>query len=191
MKILGVLAALTTLILAFGKRGGPAGAPEPLKAGEAAPDFDLPDQEGRNHALSDYRGKWLALYFYPKDDTPGCTKQACTFRDDIHQLRDLGAEVVGVSVDDRASHARFARKYSLPFPLLADSKGETARRYDSIWPLIGIARRNTFLIDPEGRIARIYRSASASRNSGEIIEDLKEALNNNDFQIWAGSLLFF
>ena len=118
------------------------------------------------------------MYFYPKDDTPGCTKQACAFRDDIHQLRNLGAEVVGVSVDDRASHARFARKYDLTFPLLADSKGETARRYDSIWPLIGIARRNTFLIDPEGNVARIYRSASASRNSGEIVEDLKGMKNS-------------
>ena len=178
MKVLGVLAALITLIMAFGRRGGAGGSPEPLKVGGAAPDFDLPDQDGKRYTLFDYRGKWLALYFYPKDDTPGCTKQACAFRDDIHQLRDLGAEVVGVSVDDRASHARFARKYDLTFPLLADSKGKTARRYDSIWPLIGIARRNTFLIDPEGNVARIYRSASASRNSGEIVEDLKGMKNS-------------
>jgi thioredoxin-dependent peroxiredoxin len=170
MKVLGVLATLVTLIMTFGSRGVLA---EPLKVGEAAPDFNLPDQNGKNHKLSDYHGKWLALYFYVKDDTPGCTKQACKFRDDIHQLRDLGAEVIGVSVDDSASHANFAKKYDLPFPLLADSKGETAKRYDSIWSLIGLAKRNTYLIDPEGRIAKIYLSASASRNSVEIIEDLK------------------
>ena len=170
MKVLGVLATLATLIMTFGSRGVLA---EPLKVGEAAPDFNLPDQNGKNHKLSDYHGKWLALYFYVKDDTPGCTKQACKFRDDFHQLRDLGAEVVGVSVDDSASHADFAKKYDLPFPLLADSKGETAKRYDSIWSLIGLAKRNTYLIDPEGRIAKIYLSASPSRNSVEIVEDLK------------------
>lgn len=161
------------MMMTFGSRGALAG---PLKVGQAAPDFDLPDQYGKKHKLSDYHGKWLVLYFYPKDDTPGCTKQACKFRDDIHPLRDLGAEVVGISVDDSASHAGFARKYNLNFPLLADAdrKGETARRYDSIWRIIGIAKRNTYLIDPEGRIARIYLSASASRNSAEVIEDLKK-----------------
>jgi peroxiredoxin Q/BCP len=159
------------MIMTFGSRGVLA---EPLKVGQVAPDFNLPDQNGKSHQLTDYRGKWLVLYFYVKDNTPGCTKQACKFRDDIHQLRDLGAEVIGVSVDGSASHAKFAKKYGLPFPLLADSKGETAKRYDSIWSIIGMAKRNTYLIDPEGRIAKIYLSASASRNSAEVIEDLKK-----------------
>ena len=102
--------------------------------------------------------------------------QACKFRDDIHQLTQLGAQVVGVSVDDSASHANFARKYSLPFPLLTDSTGETAARYYSLrgnGSPGNLAKRNTFLIDPEGRIAKIYLSASTSRNSREVIEDLK------------------
>lgn len=171
MKILSVLAALMAMALLFGSHAARA---EPLKVGQPAPDFSLPDQSGKIHKLADYRGKWLALYFYVKDDTPGCTEQACKFRDDIHPLTDLGAQVVGVSVDDSASHANFAKKYNLPFPLLADSKGETAARYDSLRNDGGMAKRNTFLIDPQGRIAKIYLSASTSRNSAEVIEDLKK-----------------
>lgn len=154
-----------------------AQAQEPLRPGQPAPDFNLPDQNGKPHRLSDYRGKWLALYFYVKDDTPGCTEQACKFRDDIGELDDLGAEVVGVSVDDTASHAQFARKYNLPFPLLADSKGETAARYGSLRSDGSLAKRNTFLIDPQGRIAKVYLSANTSRNSAEVIEDLKKLKN--------------
>ena len=105
---------------------------------------------------------------------PGCTEQACKFRDDIHELTDLGAQVVGVSVDDSISHANFAKKYNLPFPLLADSKGEVAARYDSLRGDGSMAKRNTFLIDPKGRIAKIYFSASTSRNSAEVIQDLKK-----------------
>mgnify|MGYP001562149586 FL=1 len=149
---------------------------EAPKAGEPAPDFRLPDQNGKIHTLADYRGKWLVLYFYPKDDTPGCTEQACKFRDDLHQITALGAQVIGVSVDDTASHAEFAKKYSLPFPLLADTRADVATRYGSLsnWGIIKFAKRNTFLIDPEGKIARVYLSASTSRNSVEIIEDLKK-----------------
>lgn len=171
MKILSILAALMAIALFFGSHAARA---EPLKVGQLAPDFSLPDQSGKTHKLTDYRGKWLALYFYVKDDTPGCTEQACKYRDDIHQLTDLGAQVVGVSVDDSASHANFAKKYNLPFPLLADSKGETATRYDSLRGDGDMAKRNTFLIDPQGRIAKIYLSASTSRNSAEVIEDLKK-----------------
>ncbi|HEX7233624.1 MAG TPA: peroxiredoxin [Nitrosospira sp.] len=171
MKILSILATLMAIALFFGSQAARA---EPLKVGQLAPDFNLPDQSGKNHKLADYRGKWLALYFYVKDDTPGCTEQACKFRDDIHQLTDLGAQVVGVSVDDSTSHANFAKKYNLPFPLLADSKGETAAHYDSLRGDGGMAKRNTFLIDPQGKIAKIYLSASTSRNSAEVIEDLKK-----------------
>jgi len=108
-----------------------------------------------------------------KDDTPGCTEQACKYRDDIQELSDLGAQVVGISVDDSSSHADFAKKYSLPFPLLADTGGATAARYGSLRENGTLAKRNTFLIDPNGRIAKIYLSASTSRNSAEVIADLK------------------
>jgi peroxiredoxin Q/BCP len=146
------------------------------QAGEPAPGFSLPDQSGKLHVNADFRGKWLVLYFYPKDDTPGCTEQACTFRDDLHKLTALGAGIVGVSVDDTRSHQAFAKKYSVPFPLLADGKGEVAARYGSIRDLglFRFAKRNTFLIDPQGRVARVYLSVSTSRNSQEIIDDLKK-----------------
>ena len=171
MKIRVVLALLMATMLFFANQGAHAAGP---KVGEPAPDFSLPDQNGQTHKLSDYRGKWLVLYFYVRDDTPGCTEQACKYRDDIHQLSELGAQVVGVSVDNTTSHADFAKKYSLPFPLLADGKGETAARYDSLRGDGSLAKRNTFLIDPQGRIARIYLSASTSRNSAEVIDDLKK-----------------
>jgi peroxiredoxin Q/BCP len=173
MNSLKVAAAFATIILLFFNQGTWADGSLPLKEGQPAPDFSLPDQNGKTRTLSDFRGKWLALYFYVKDDTPGCTQQACTFRDDIHELSDLGAQVVGVSVDDSASHANFAKKYNLPFPLLADTGGATAARYGSLRDDGSLAKRNTFLIDPNGRIAKIYLSANTAKNSEQVIEDLK------------------
>lgn len=172
MKLLILLLALAAVVLLWSTMARAAGLP---KAGEAAPDFSLPDQNGTVRSLRDFGGKWLVLYFYPKDDTPGCTQQACAFRDDLHQLTAMGAEVVGVSVDDTTSHAEFAKKYHLPFPLLADKKGEIAERYGSILDLVvaKFAKRNTFLINPQGKIAKVYLKADASRNSKEVIEDLK------------------
>lgn len=161
-------------LAAFGWRVAVAG--DVPKIGTVAPAFSLPDQSGKIRSLDEFRGKWLALYFYPKDDTPGCTEQACKFRDDLGQLSALGAEVVGVSVDTSTSHAEFAKKYSLPFPLLADENGDVAARYGSITNLgvMKLAKRNTFLIDPEGKVAKVYVKASTSRNSIEVIEDLKK-----------------
>ena len=147
-----------------------------LEPGQKAPDFKLADQQGKIHKLTDYSRKWLALYFYPKDDTPGCTLQVCAFRDDLQKLKALDVDVLGVSVDSVNSHANFANKFRLPFPLLADYTTETAARYHSLINLgvIKFARRNTFLIDPEGKIAKVYPSASALNNSGDIIADLKQ-----------------
>jgi peroxiredoxin Q/BCP len=144
-------------------------------AGQAAPDFTLPDQHGKRHGLADYRGQWVVLYFYPKDDTPGCTQEACHFRDDLHRLTAQGAQVLGISVDDSDSHAAFAKKYHLPFPLLADHDGAVATRYGALRDLavVKFAKRYTFLIDPQGRIAKTYLKVDTSRHSQEIIDDLK------------------
>jgi peroxiredoxin Q/BCP len=143
--------------------------------GSAAPEFTLPDQSGRTVRLTDFRGKWVVLYFYPKDDTPGCTEEACAFRDDIAALTLLGAQVVGVSLDDVVSHAAFAKKYSLPFPLLADTDAKVSASYGAVTNLVvaKFAKRYTFLIDPQGRIARAYLNVDTARHSAEIIADLK------------------
>lgn len=148
------------------------------KVGDVAPGFSLPDQHGQVHTLAEFSGKWLVLYFYPKDDTPGCTEEACAFRDDLHEIEDLGANVVGISVDDTGSHAEFAKKYHLPFPLLADSTAEVARRYGSLhdFRIIRFAKRYTFLIDPQGRIGKVYTDVETSRHSKQVIEDLKRLM---------------
>jgi peroxiredoxin Q/BCP len=172
MKWFAIVVALIVFAALFVARAARAG--ELPEVGKPAPDFNLPDQNGKPHELKDYRGKWLVLYFYPKDDTPGCTEEACAFRDDLHQIVDLGAQVVGVSVDDSDSHAEFAKKYHLPFPLLADKTTETAARYGALMNLVflKVARRYTFLIDPQGNVAKIYLSVETSRHSKQIIEDL-------------------
>ena len=150
-----------------------AAAPE---AGSAAPAFHLQDQAGAWHDLSEYRGKWVVLYFYPKDDTPGCTTQACGFRDNIFAFNQAGAVILGISVDDVASHKRFAEDHGLPFTLLADSTKETAKTYGvlrSVLGLMEIARRETFIIDPSGRIAKHYASVDAKGHSQMVLADLK------------------
>ncbi len=146
-----------------------------IATGDPAPGFHLMDQNGETHTLTDYRGRWLVLYFYPKDDTPGCTKEACAFRDDHERLAALGVALLGVSTDDLGSHQAFAEKYHLPFPLLSDANGEVARSYGSLLQLgpIKFAKRHTFIIDPEGRIAYIYRDVTPKTHSDEVIAQLQ------------------
>ena len=147
-------------------------------AGTAAPAFELPDQAGQMHRLEDYRGKWLVLYFYPKDDTPGCTTQACEFRDNIFAFRRLGAEIVGISLDDVDSHRAFAEKHGLPFTLLADEDGTVAREYGVLknFGLVKLASRQTFLISPDGSVARHYEKVDVDAHSAEVLADI-EALS--------------
>lgn len=173
MKVFAVIVVLVIFASLLVARAARAG--ELPEVGKPAPDFKLPDQAAKPHALQDYKGKWLVLYFYPKDDTPGCTQEACAFRDDLAQLSEMGAAVVGISVDDTASHAEFAKKYHLPFPLLADKDGHVAASYGALINLgiMKVARRFTFLIDPQGKIAKVYLSVETSRHSQEIITDLK------------------
>jgi peroxiredoxin Q/BCP len=146
------------------------------KQGESAPHFRLPDQHGTMRVSDEFRGKWLVLYFYPRDDTPGCTEQAARFRDRLSEIEAAGATVCGVSVDDSNSHAAFARKYNLPFSLLADRRGETAARYGSLrdFGMLKFARRNTFLIDPHGNVAKVYIGVNPARNVEEVARDLMQ-----------------
>ena len=142
--------------------------------GGTAPDFNLPNVNGKMLSLGSFKGSWVVLYFYPRDDSPICTKQACLFRDDLHKLEKLGAKVVGVSVDDAASHAEFAKKYNLPFPLLSDKDGLVATQYGALTNLLlfKMAKRYTFLINPNGVLTKSYLSVDTSRHSQQIIDDL-------------------
>jgi len=146
-----------------------------LKPGDNAPAFDLLDQYSKSHKLSDYRGRWLVLYFYPKDDTPGCTAEACEFRDDVFILKRMDVALLGVSTDDVKSHQEFAEKYHLPFSLLSDARGEVARQYGSLTRLgpLKFAKRHTFVIDPDSRIAKVYRNVQPKTHSDQIIADLE------------------
>lgn len=165
--------------LAAGLLGGLLFVNGPLQAsppvGAPAPVFELPDQKGELHSLADYGGKWLVLYFYPKDDTPGCTTQACEFRDNIFAFRRLGAEIVGISLDSVDSHKAFAEKHGLPFTLLADEAGATARKYGVLkdYGSAQLAKRETFLISPEGLVARHYDKVNLETHSADVLADIE------------------
>jgi peroxiredoxin Q/BCP len=146
-----------------------------LADGQPAPEFKLQDQTGKWHTLADHRGQWLVMYFYPKDDTPGCTAQACLFRDHVFKIRAAGAEVLGVSLDDVGSHKAFAEKYQLPFPLLADVTHDTARAYGVLTKHgdTEYAKRETFVIDPQGKVAKHYIGVDPKKNATEVLADLQ------------------
>lgn len=158
-----------------------AQAANTIKIGDNAPGFTLNDATGKTHSLSDYAGQYLVLYFYPKDDTPGCTKEACHFRDDLTQFEKLNAKIVGISVDTSASHDDFTKKYQLNFTLLADYEGKIAEKYDALTNLLimKIAKRHTFLIDPAGKIVRIYKNIDVSNHSQQIVNDLRLIQNQH------------
>jgi peroxiredoxin Q/BCP len=151
-----------------------------VEEGQKAPAFMLEDQEGRPHRLSDYAGRHLVLYFYPKDETPGCTREACAFRDALPALEKLGTAVLGVSILDTGSKARFAAKHRLTFPLLADPDHKVAETY-GVWgtrslygkTFMGIAR-TTFLIGPDGRVARRWDNVKVDGHVDEVLAALKQ-----------------
>ena len=140
-----------------------------------ASDFNLEDESGNIISLSYFKGKWLVIFFYPKDDTPGCTKEVCNFRDDFSAIKSLGAHVIGISLDKTTSHQKFKEKYQLPFKLLSDPKGEVAKKYGALFKFMFIkfSRRHSFIIDPQGLIKKEYRSVNPSTHSIQIIDDLK------------------
>jgi len=167
-------ARLTTAALLFASLSAlAAGTPE---IGKPAPEFELPDQDGQLHSLEDYRDQWVVLYFYPKDDTPGCTTEACEFRDNIFAFRELNTQILGVSLDDVESHKKFSENHGLPFPLLADPDGTTASAYGVKTRMMGwtLAKRQTFLIDPQGNVARHYNKVKPGEHSAEVIADLRK-----------------
>jgi len=151
-----------------------------LEAGDKAPAFAAPDQDGTTRKLSDYLGKWVVLYFYPKDDTPGCTQEACAFRDDFAAFRKRKIEVLGVSVDPVKKHRKFADKHELPFTLLADEEKKIVGAY-GVWgkkkfmgrEYLG-THRVSFLIDPKGRIAKVYDKVKPKEHPAEVLGDQKE-----------------
>jgi peroxiredoxin Q/BCP len=198
VKVLVALAALAMVALA-----ATAAAPAPTpaegvgpkpKPGDVAPAFTLTDQNGKKHSLADYKGKWVVLYFYPKDQTPGCTTQACQFTENVFAFRNAGAQILGISVDDEASHKAFEKALAsnaqisaanqklvaengLPFPLLADASTETAKKY-GVLAKFGqnvIATRDTFLIDPTGKVARHYNVTpdKLPGHSAELLKDIE------------------
>jgi thioredoxin-dependent peroxiredoxin len=152
----------------------------PLTVGQLAPAFSLADAEGNAVNLIDYRGQWVVVYFYPRDLTPGCTTQACEFRDAHEGLLRQQAVVLGINTDDAKSHQKFINKHQLPFRLLCDVDTTVATAYESYGPkkfmgkdLVGIYR-NTFLIDPEGKVAKIYRKVKPAGHAAMILADLVE-----------------
>ena len=151
-------------------------ANDQITVGGPAPEFELPDQDGQLHSLEDYRDRWVVLYFYPKDETPGCTTEACEFRDNIFAFRDLNAQILGVSLDDVESHKAFAENHGLPFPLLADVEGTAATAYGVKTRMLGmqVAKRQTFIVAPDGSIAKHYEKVNPAGHSQQVLADLAE-----------------
>lgn len=152
--------------------------PITLGAGDQAPSFSLKDQDGKTHRLKDYAGQTVVLYFYPKDDTPGCTKEACSFRDNFGAIEEAGAVVLGVSADDAGSHQKFREKYDLPFPLLVDEGAKVASTYGA-WgekvlygkTVIGMTR-STFIIGPDGKLGKVWKQVKAEGHAEHVLKAL-------------------
>ncbi len=152
-----------------------------LKVGDAAPDFTLPDQDGKDVSLRDFRGSRVLIYFYPRDDTPGCTKEACQFNERLPDFQQVNVPVIGISADGAASHVRFRNKYGLRFPLLTDSSRTVMARYGAYGekmmygkPTTGVIR-STFLIDPQGRIEQVWHNVKADGHAAKVLETLVRA----------------
>ena len=175
-KILTKLFFVVGLLLAF---SSPLAE---IDIGDKAPDFTLSDQDNISHTLSDYEGQWVVLYFYPKDDSPGCTTQACDFRDAVEHIISSKAVVFGISVDSVESHKDFSDKFNLPFSLLSDESGEVSEAYDSLrdFYVLMLSKRNTFIVDPAGNIAKIYISVDPDTHAQMVLSDLSKLQKATD-----------
>lgn len=146
-----------------------------LKAGDPAPDFEGPTSDGSKLGLKNFLGKKnVVLYFYPKDDTPGCTKEACSFRDNLQPIRNMGAEIIGVSLDSIESHGKFASKYGLSFPLISDNEKRIANAYGVLKDTGTSTNRVTFIIDKTGKIAKVFPKVDVTKHTEEVVSALKE-----------------
>jgi thioredoxin-dependent peroxiredoxin len=173
MKLLaGIVVIIAAAVVVYAWNN--AGASEPPQAGLPAPDFSLPSQDGSVVGLKDFRGKWVVLYFYPKDNTHGCTIEAHNFQRDLEKYTQNNAVVVGVSVDSTGSHQDFCAKQGLTFKLLADTGKKVSAEYGSLRNLVAvkISARNTFLIDPDGKIAKVWIGVDPGKHSEEVLTAL-------------------
>ncbi len=177
IKVFLFLVVVLTLVFVFKKTA--FGSEEKL-LGKSAPDFKLKNSYGKLVSLEQFKGKWLLIFFYPKDDTPGCTKEACSLRDNFTKIEKLNANIVGISIDSSDSHKVFKEKNNLPFMLLSDPDGETAKKYGALnnFYIFKLAKRQSFIIDPAGVVRRVYRNVSPSNHAQEIKTDL-EAFERN------------
>jgi len=154
------------------KPSGAQAAPD-LKVGDPAPLFSLQNQQGQVFDLASRKDKWTVLYFYPKADTPGCTKQACAFRDNIKKVTEQGAEVFGISVNSVAAQAKFHDKYHLVFDLLADENGDVVKKYGTKMPILNISKRWTFIIGPDLKIKAMHKDVDPAMDAQKVADDLK------------------
>jgi thioredoxin-dependent peroxiredoxin len=174
MKFVWIAVALiAVLAIAVGISSVRAGDKAPA-VGAAAPDFTLNSQEGKAVSLHDFKGKWVVLYFYPKDFTSGCTVEAHNFQRDLAQYEQKNAVIVGVSAQDEDSHQKFCTKEGLSFKLLADTKQEVSSQYDSVIPVVKLSSRHTFLIDPQGKVAKVWLDVKPDKHSEQVLAALAE-----------------
>lgn len=173
LRILLLVVVLAILVVLVPRLASRSAVPT---EGSNAPDFTLPSQDGSPVSLKDYRGKWVVLYFYPKDQTPGCTREAHNFQSDQAKYAALDAVVLGVSVDSVDSHKKFCANDGLNFKLLADTRRKVTESYGSLtnFGVVKFAARHTFLIDPAGKIAKAYTSVDPARHSAEVLADLNQ-----------------
>jgi len=173
MKFAWIAVVVALVAVGFGISSLRAGDKAPA-VGAAAPDFTLNSQENKAVSLHDFKGKWVVLYFYPKDFTSGCTVEAHNFQRDLAQYEQKNAVIVGVSVQDEDSHQKFCTKEGLSFKLLADTKQEVSAQYDSMIPVVKLSARHTFLIDPQGKVEKVWLDVKPAQHSEEVLAALTQ-----------------